>query len=52
MHALQAAFKERFNIIDDLRDIEVAGMTDSGIVVNILNKHNIPASNEDRKSVV
>lgn len=47
MHALQAAFKERFNIIDDLRDIEVAGMTDSGIVVNILNKHNIPASNEN-----
>lgn len=47
IHALQVAFKERFNIIDDLRDIEVAGMTDSGIVVNILNKHKIPASNEN-----
>jgi phosphoglycolate phosphatase-like HAD superfamily hydrolase len=47
MHALRAAFKERFDIIDDLRDIEVAGMTDSGIVVSILNKHKIAASNEN-----
>jgi phosphoglycolate phosphatase-like HAD superfamily hydrolase len=47
MHALRSAFKERFNIIDDLRDIEVAGMTDSGIVANILNKHKIPASTEN-----
>ena len=42
VHALRSAFKERFGIDDDLRDIEIAGMTDSGIVVSILNKHKIP----------
>jgi hypothetical protein len=33
--------------MDDLSNIEIAGMTDSGIVVSILNKHNIPATNEN-----
>ena len=47
VQALISAFKERFGIDDDLRDIEIAGMTDSGIVLNILNKHRIPASNEN-----
>jgi phosphoglycolate phosphatase len=47
VHALKSAFKERFGIDDDLRNIEIAGMTDSGIVVSILNKHKIPASNEN-----
>jgi len=47
VHALKSAFKERFGIDDDLRDIEIAGMTDSGIVVSILNKHKIPATNEN-----
>jgi phosphoglycolate phosphatase-like HAD superfamily hydrolase len=47
MHALKAAFTERFGITDDLHDIEIAGMTDSGIVVSILNKHKIPATNEN-----
>jgi phosphoglycolate phosphatase len=47
VHALKLAFKERFGIDDDLRDIEIAGMTDSGIVASILNKHKIPATNEN-----
>jgi phosphoglycolate phosphatase-like HAD superfamily hydrolase len=38
---------ERFGISDELQDIEIAGMTDSGIVVNILNKHGIPTTNEN-----
>ena len=47
MEALKRALKERFEIDDDLDDIEFAGMTDSGIVVSILNKHKIPASAEN-----
>ena len=47
VHALIAAFRERFGITDDLRGIEIAGMTDSGIVTSILKKHNIPATTEN-----
>jgi len=47
VQALKAAFKERFGINDDLQDIEIAGMTDSGIVLSILNNHKIPATNEN-----
>ncbi len=47
VHALKSAFRERFGIVDDLHDIEIAGMTDSGIVISILNKHKIPATNEN-----
>jgi phosphoglycolate phosphatase len=47
VQALKSAFQERFGIRDDLHDIEIAGMTDSGIVVSILNKHKIPATNEN-----
>ena len=60
IQALIRAFKERFGIDDDFEDIEiagmtdsgivvsiVAGMTDSGIVVSILNKHKIPATREN-----
>src|SRR6266496_6216806 len=47
VQALKSAFKERFGIADDLHGIEIAGMTDSGIVVSILNKHKIPATNEN-----
>ena len=47
VQALKSAFKERFGIDDDLHDIEIAGMTDSGIVLSILNKHRISASNEN-----
>jgi len=47
VHALKSAFRERFGIVDDLHDIEIAGMTDSGIVISILSKHKIPATNEN-----
>jgi phosphoglycolate phosphatase-like HAD superfamily hydrolase len=47
VHALKSAFRERFGVADDLRGIEIAGMTDSGIVVSILKKHDIPATNEN-----
>jgi phosphoglycolate phosphatase len=47
VEALKRALKERFRIEDDLHDIEFAGMTDSGIVTNILNKHKIPAHAEN-----
>ena len=47
IQALIRAFKERFRVDDDLHDIEIAGMTDSGIVLNILNKHKIPATHEN-----
>jgi phosphoglycolate phosphatase-like HAD superfamily hydrolase len=47
VHALKLTLVERFGIHDDLSDIEIAGMTDSGIVVSILNKHNIPPTHEN-----
>src|SRR5467141_1655764 len=47
VHALKLTLAERFDIADDLRDIEIAGMTDSGIVVSILKKHRIPATNDN-----
>src|ERR1700751_785300 len=47
VQALKSAFKERFGIDDDLHDIEIAGMTDSGIVLSILEKHKIPATHEN-----
>lgn len=45
--ALQRVLADRFHIEDDLRDIEIAGMTDSGIVINILKKHDIPPTTEN-----
>jgi phosphoglycolate phosphatase len=45
--ALRRVLKDRFQIEDDFRDIEIAGRTDSGIVVSILKKHRLPASNEN-----
>jgi phosphoglycolate phosphatase-like HAD superfamily hydrolase len=47
VHSLKRTLAERFEIKDDLHDIEIAGMTDSGIVISILNKHKIPATNEN-----
>jgi len=47
MEALKRALTERFGIEDNLEDIEIAGMTDSGIIVSILDKHKIPASAEN-----
>jgi phosphoglycolate phosphatase len=47
VHALISALRERFGITDDLRGIEIAGMTDSGIVTSILKMHGIPATTEN-----
>ena len=44
VQALIRAFKERFGIDDDLSDIEIAGMTDSGIVVSIKQTQDTPNS--------
>src|SRR5437762_2527841 len=45
--SLKLALMERFGTKDDLQDVEIAGMTDSGIVISILNKHEIPVTNEN-----
>jgi phosphoglycolate phosphatase-like HAD superfamily hydrolase len=47
VESLRHTLVERFNIKDDLENLEIAGMTDSGIVMNILNKHHIPTTNEN-----
>jgi len=47
VHSLRQTLATRFDIKDDLADIEIAGMTDSGIVMSILNKHRIPTTNEN-----
>lgn len=47
LHSLRLSLAERFGIADDLADIEIAGMTDSSIVMSILNKHAIPPTNEN-----
>src|SRR5438874_4022279 len=47
VESLKLSLAERFGINDDLGDIEIAGMTDSGIAMNILNKHRVPATNEN-----
>src|SRR5438046_9992533 len=44
VEALKRALTERFGTKDDLHDIEIAGMTDSGIVISILKKHQIPTT--------
>jgi phosphoglycolate phosphatase len=47
IYALKRALAERHGIQDNLDDIEIAGMTDSGIVISILQKHKIPITNEN-----
>ena len=47
LESVRRTLVERFGIADDLRDIEFAGRTDSGIVMTILNKHRIPTTNEN-----
>jgi phosphoglycolate phosphatase len=47
VQSLRLALAERFRIEDDLQDIEIAGMTDSGIVLSILNKHKLATTNEN-----
>ena len=47
VQSLRHTLAERFGIQDDLTDIEIAGMTDSGIVTSVLNKHQIAATHEN-----
>src|SRR5712692_1009733 len=47
VEALKLALTERFGIKDDLHDIEIAGMTDSEIVISILRSHKIPTTAEN-----
>src|SRR5438874_1992154 len=47
VHALKLTLAERFKIADTLHYIEIACITDSGIVASILQKHKIPATNEN-----
>jgi phosphoglycolate phosphatase len=47
VYALKRALAERHGIKDDLHDIEIAGVTDAGIVASILNKHKIPVTPEN-----
>jgi phosphoglycolate phosphatase len=47
IHGLKLTLAERFGIKDELEGIEIAGMTDSGIVMSILKKHKVPATNEN-----
>src|SRR5438046_6742528 len=42
VHALKLTLAGRCDITDDLHDIEVAGMSDSGMMVRMLKTHNIP----------
>src|SRR5579862_4079719 len=46
-HSLRLALKERFGVDDDLKDVEIAGKTDSGISRRILEKHGLEASTEN-----
>lgn len=45
-HALKVGFREEFGIEDDLRNIEIAGRTDSGIARQMLAYHNIAVTAE------
>jgi phosphoglycolate phosphatase len=45
-HALKLGFREAFGIEDDLRHIEIAGRTDSGIARQMLAYHNIAVTAE------
>ncbi len=47
MRALKDVLQEQFGISDDLRGIEIAGRTDSGIVHQILRKQEIAVSDEN-----
>ena len=47
VESLKLVLAKRFGIKDDLHDIEIAGMTDSGIVISILKKHKIPETHEN-----
>jgi phosphoglycolate phosphatase-like HAD superfamily hydrolase len=45
--ALRLGLKDRFGVVDDLKDIEIAGRTDSGIARQVLRKHQLPETPEN-----
>ena len=47
IEALKLTSKKRFGTDDDLSGIEIAGRTDSGIVRQILSKHEIPPTDDE-----
>jgi len=47
IHALRRGFKDRFGIDDDLREIEIAGRTDSAIARQVFAKHELPETAEN-----
>jgi len=47
IHALRRGFKDRFGIDDDLREIEIAGRTDSAIARQVFAKHALPETAEN-----
>ncbi len=46
IQALKDVLQKQFGISDDLRGVEIAGKTDTGIVHQILRKQNIPVDDE------
>lgn len=46
IRSLKDVLREQFGISDDLRGVEIAGQTDTGIVRQILRKQNIAVSDE------
>ena len=46
-HALRLGIKDRFGIDEDMRGIEIAGRTDSGIARQVFAKHSLPATPEN-----
>lgn len=47
MQALRDAFDQEFGISDDLRGIEIAGQTDTGIIQQILQKREVELSEKN-----
>src|SRR2546421_12291271 len=50
VHAVKSAFKERFGFDEDLYVIEIADMTDSGLVVSVHIMYKIPPRSEEHTS--
>ena len=46
-HALRLGIRDRFGIDEDMRGIEIAGRTDSGIARQFFAKHSLPATPEN-----
>ncbi len=45
--ALQLGLNDSFGIDDDMKDVEIAGRTDSGIARQVLSKHDLPETSEN-----